>query len=99
MSWIPHINRAIKAGIVVVMASTCLYGRVHPFVYRNLRLAHGTGMIYGTELPSDMLPEVAYIKLGWVLGHTKSHQKAKEMMLTNYFNEISERSNAKSYLY
>lgn len=99
MSWIPYLKKAVDQGIVVVMASTCLYGRIHPFVYRNLRLAHGTGMIYGDELPSDMLPEVAYIKLGWVLGHTKDSQKAKEMMITNVCGEITERSDAESFLY
>lgn len=99
MSWIPYIKKAVDKGIVVVMATTCLYGRIHPFVYRNLRLAHDTGMIYGTDLPSDMLPEVAYIKLGWVLGHTKDAKKAKEMMLNNYCGEISERSLADSFLY
>ncbi len=99
MSWIPYIKKAIKAGIVVVMASTCLYGRIHPFVYRNLRLAHDTGMVYGDELPSDMLPEVAYIKLAWVLGQTKNPEKAKQMMIKNICGEITERSDAESFLY
>ncbi|MBW2970628.1 Glu-tRNA(Gln) amidotransferase subunit GatD [Candidatus Woesearchaeota archaeon] len=99
MSWIPYIKKAVDKGVVVVASTTCLYGRIHPFVYRNLRLAHESGMIYGEELPSDMLPETTYIKLGWVLGHTKDQQKAKEMMLTNYHNEISERSISKSFLY
>lgn len=99
MSWIPYIKKAVDKGLVVVMATTCLYGRIHPFVYRNLRLASDTGMIYGEDLPSDMLPEVAYIKLGWVLGHTKDANKAKEMMLESYCGEISERSFADSFLY
>ncbi|MFH1399716.1 MAG: Glu-tRNA(Gln) amidotransferase subunit GatD [Candidatus Woesearchaeota archaeon] len=99
MSWIPYIKKAVDAGIVVVMASTCLYGRINPFVYRNLRLANATGMLYGDKLGTDMLPEVAYIKLGWVLGHTKNPEKAKEMMLTNYAHEISERSYGNTFLY
>jgi len=46
-----------------------------------------------------MLPETAYIKLGWVLGQTKDTDKAKEMMLTNISGEITERTNDKSFLY
>ncbi|MBS1267205.1 MAG: Glutamyl-tRNA(Gln) amidotransferase subunit D [Candidatus Woesearchaeota archaeon] len=99
MSWIPYIKKAIDKGLVVVMASTTLYGRIHPFVYRNLRLAHDTGMIYGEKLPSDMLPEVAYVKLGWVLGQTKDCEKAKEMMIKNLRGEITKRSDAKSFLF
>lgn len=99
LSWIPHIKSAVESGVVIVASSTCLYGRIHPFVYRNLRLAHEAGMIYGEELPSDMLPETAYVKLGWVLGHTKDPEKAKKMMLQNYCGEIGSRSDAKSFLY
>ncbi len=99
MSWINPIQRAVEEGIVVVMASTCLYGRVNPFVYRNLRLASDTGMIYGKTRPHDMLPEVAYIKLGWVLGHTTDPKKAKQMMVKNYYGEISERSDPDTFLY
>ena len=46
-----------------------------------------------------MLPEVAYIKLGWVLGHTPKPEEIKQMMLTNYAGEITERSDEKSFLY
>ncbi|HJW96627.1 MAG TPA: Glu-tRNA(Gln) amidotransferase GatDE subunit D, partial [archaeon] len=47
----------------------------------------------------DMLPETAYVKLGWVLGHTKSMDKIREMMLTNYAGEITTRSLPETYLY
>ena len=53
----------------------------------------------GVLFLEDMLPETAYVKLGWVLGHTKSAEKAKEMMLTNYAGEISARILAGSFLY
>ncbi|MFH1424065.1 MAG: Glu-tRNA(Gln) amidotransferase GatDE subunit D, partial [archaeon] len=45
----------------------------------------------------DMLPETAYVKLGWVLGH--KGWDAKEMMLKNFAGEIKERSDAESFLY
>jgi glutamyl-tRNA(Gln) amidotransferase subunit D len=46
----------------------------------------------------DMLPEVAYCKLMWVLGKTKEMEKIKEMMLTNYVNEITKVTNPKTFL-
>ncbi|MFH0711202.1 MAG: Glu-tRNA(Gln) amidotransferase subunit GatD [Candidatus Aenigmatarchaeota archaeon] len=94
MSWIPHIKKAVEKGVVVVMTSQTLYGRVHPFVYRNLRLAFEAGAVYG----EDMLPEVAYIKLGHVLGHTKDVEKAKQLMLTNLAGEITKETDTRSFL-
>ena len=93
-SWIPHIKKAVENGVIVVMTSQTLYGRVHPFVYRNLRLVYEAGGIYG----EDMLPEVAYIKLGHVLGHTKDFEKAKKMMLMNLAGEINKETDPRSFL-
>jgi glutamyl-tRNA(Gln) amidotransferase subunit D len=46
----------------------------------------------------NMLPEVAYIKLGWVLAHTTDHDKVREMMLTPINDEITEREPFDGYL-
>ena len=51
-------------------------------------------MIWG----SDMLSETAYVKLGWVLGHTKNMQKIKEEMLTNYAGETTNRIETDTFL-
>jgi glutamyl-tRNA(Gln) amidotransferase subunit D len=45
-----------------------------------------------------MLPETAYVKLGWVLGHTKNLEKVRELMLTNIAGEIAERSEIDAFL-
>jgi glutamyl-tRNA(Gln) amidotransferase subunit D len=45
-----------------------------------------------------MLPEVAYVKLGWVLGHTHEPAKVKEMMLTPIACDITEREPFDGYL-
>lgn len=83
------IKRAIKAGVPIVVASQTLYGRVHKYVYTNLRkLSIELDCVFA----DDMMPEVAYIKLGWVLGHTKDMKEVKEMILTNYAGELTERS-------
>ena len=80
----------------VVIASQTIYGRVHPYVYTNLRkLSVQLNCIFA----EDMLPETAYIKLGWVLPQAKTIDEVKEMMLTNYAGEISERTDEKAFLY
>jgi len=95
-SWIPIIKKSIKDGIPVVVTSQTIYGRVNPNVYTNLRvLYHESKAIPG----EDMLSETAYIKLGWVLGHTKDMDKIREMMLTNVSGEINSRSNPKTFLW
>ena len=85
---ISGVERARDAGVVMAMTTQCLYGRVHPHVYSNLREVSSRGVVYC----EDMLPETAYVKLMWVLGHTKDPQEAREMMLANYVGEITERT-------
>jgi len=45
-----------------------------------------------------MLPEVAYIKLGWALGQTDDLAKVKEIMLTPISGDITEREPYDGYL-
>lgn len=87
-SMLEKIKKAIAKNIPVVITSQCLYGRVHPTIYANLRKLSKIGCIF-TE---DMLPEVAYIKLMYALAHSNSFDEVKEIMLTNLANEISERT-------
>ena len=94
-SWKIAINNAIKSGVVLVSASQTLYGSTHPHVYRAAIEMNEAGVIFA----KDMLPEVAYVKLGWVLGHTKDTKKAREMFLTNCAGEISERLVDETFLY
>jgi glutamyl-tRNA(Gln) amidotransferase subunit D len=94
-SWIPIIRKLIKDGVPVVITTQTIYGRVNTRVYTNLRiLFHDTKAIPA----EDMLPEVAYVKLGWVLGHTKDLERVRELMLTNIAGEISERSGIEAFL-
>jgi glutamyl-tRNA(Gln) amidotransferase subunit D len=94
-SWIPVIKKLAKKGIPVVIATQTIYGRVNTNVYTNLRiLFHEAGAIPA----EDMLPETAYVKLGWVLGHTKKLDKIKELMLTNIAGEITERTEIETFL-
>ncbi|VVB81178.1 Glutamyl-tRNA(Gln) amidotransferase subunit D [uncultured archaeon] len=82
-SLIPALQKAAKK-IPVMICSQTLYGRVHPYVYANLRKL---SMEVGATYLSDMLPEAAYSKLMVAL----KQKDAKEFMLTNIAGEISSR--------
>ena len=85
--WMPSVKKAIDKGIVVGMTSQCLYGRVNPNVYRNLRLLSGEGVVYC----EDMTPETALIKLGWLLGNYKA-EEAEKLLNQNIKGEIKSRT-------
>ncbi len=74
----PAIERAVAAGVHIYMTVQTLWGYVHMFVYDTGRDLMAKGVI-----PlENMLPEVAYIKLGWALGQTNDPEKVKKIMLT-----------------
>ncbi|MBU3896969.1 MAG: Glu-tRNA(Gln) amidotransferase subunit GatD [Nanoarchaeota archaeon] len=87
-SWIPTVKKISKKIPIVIVTQT-LFGRVNSNVYEPLRiLYHQTDAING----NDMLPEVALVKLGHILGHTKKLKEIKKLMTKNLVGEISERS-------
>ncbi|MBL7160471.1 MAG: Glu-tRNA(Gln) amidotransferase subunit GatD [Candidatus Aenigmarchaeota archaeon] len=95
-SWIPGIKKLVKDGIPVVVTSQTVYGRVHPSVYANLR----TLFQEAKAIPGkDMLSETAFVKLGWVLGHTKDLEEVRSWMEKNVAGEITERSLPETFLY
>lgn len=95
-SLLKKFKKLIENGIPVIIATQAIYGRVHPYVYTNLRkLSVELDCIF----VEDMLPEVAYIKLGWVLAHTTELKEIRKMMLTNYAGEINERIGEEGFLY
>ncbi len=92
----PYLKKAKDQGTAVVIASQTLYGRTHPYVYSNLRnLSIKLNCIY----LQDMLPETAYAKLGWVLGHTSDIEEVRKIMLENVAGEINDRHKPESFLY
>lgn len=95
LSLIPEIKKAIKDGIPVVITSQTLYGSTHPFVYTNLRKL---SMKAGAIFVKDMLPEVAYVKLMYILTKTKNMDKIKQLMQQNLHGEISLREIPEDFL-
>ena len=90
----PAIERANKAGVHQYMTVQTIWGYVHMFVYDTGRDMMAKGII-----PADnMLPEVAFIKLGWALGQTHDPEEVKKIMLTPINDEITEREPYNGYL-
>ncbi|MBU5537162.1 MAG: Glu-tRNA(Gln) amidotransferase subunit GatD [Candidatus Aenigmarchaeota archaeon] len=88
-SLLPTLRNLIHSNIPVVIAPQTIFGRLNMNVYEAGRMLNEIGVIGNG---CDWLPEVALVKLMWVLGHTKDMNKIKEMMLTNYAGEISDRN-------
>ncbi len=95
IDWYPSIKGALEEGVPIVFAPQTLYGRLHPLVYEVGRRLWDVGVIYA----GDMLPEVAYVKLSFILGHTRKMERVREMMLTNMVGELSERIETRTFLY
>lgn len=90
----PAIKRAVDKGIPIFMTVQTLWGYVNMFVYDTGRDLMTLGIIP----TQNMLPEVAYIKLGWALGQTSDIEKVKEIMLTPICGDITEREPYNGYL-
>ncbi|MEM4155586.1 MAG: Glu-tRNA(Gln) amidotransferase subunit GatD [Archaeoglobaceae archaeon] len=84
--WIETLKRVCEDS-VVVMSSQCLYGRICDRVYDTGRDLLKAGVIEG----EDMLPEVALIKLMFLLGNYKI-EDAKKLINKNLVGEIELRS-------
>jgi len=90
----PAIERATAKGVHMFMCVQTLWGYAHMFVYDTGRDLMAKGVIPAM----NMLPETAYIKLGWVLGQTTVPEKVREMMLTPINDEITPREPYNGYL-
>ncbi|MGQ9582010.1 MAG: Glu-tRNA(Gln) amidotransferase subunit GatD [Thermoplasmatota archaeon] len=90
----PSIRRAREEGIAMFMTVQTLWGFVQMYVYDTGRDLMDLGIVPA----ANMLPEVAYVKLGWVLGHTQNPEEVKRMMLTPIAGEITEREPFNGYL-
>ncbi|MEA1945557.1 MAG: Glu-tRNA(Gln) amidotransferase subunit GatD [Euryarchaeota archaeon] len=83
--WIPLIGFAASRGIPVVITSQCLHGRICDRVYDTGRDMLKAGVIEA----EDMLPEVALVKLMWLLGQGWEYEEVCAAMKENIAGEIS----------
>jgi glutamyl-tRNA(Gln) amidotransferase subunit D len=82
------IQNANTRGVVVALASQCIWGRVNMHVYNTGRDLLARGVI-----PlEDMLAETGLVKLMWVLAQTKTPEEAKNLLRTNVAGEFSLRT-------
>ncbi|MFQ5605916.1 MAG: Glu-tRNA(Gln) amidotransferase subunit GatD [bacterium] len=90
----PALKRAHDKGVAIYMTVQTLWGYVQMYVYETGREI----MELGVVPTANMLPEVAYVKLGWALGQTDDLDQVKEIMLTPIAGEITEREPYNGYL-
>ena len=82
------IKNAVAKGVIVALASQCIWGRVNMNVYDTGRDLLSCGVV-----PlSDMFPETGLVKLMWVLGQTEDVEEAKELLQINIAGEFSSRT-------
>jgi glutamyl-tRNA(Gln) amidotransferase subunit D len=90
----PALEKARDAGIPMFMTVQTLWGFTQMYVYDTGRDIMERGVI-----PlANMLPEVAYVKLGWALGQTNDLEEIKRIMLTRVSDEITDREPPNGYL-
>ncbi len=90
---LPGVRNVIQRGAHVVMASQCIHGRVNMNVYST-----GRDLLQEGVLPADdMTPEVAYVKMMWLLGHTNDNDKIREMFKKNLRGERGDPTDPLAY--
>ncbi len=82
------VGNAVSQGVLVALASQCIWGRVNMNVYDTGRDLLELGVIP----TDDMFPETALVKLMWTLGQTHDIQEAKKLFKTNIAGELSPRT-------
>jgi glutamyl-tRNA(Gln) amidotransferase subunit D len=85
-SCIESLRRAVEEGVVVVMTTQTIFGRVNMNVYTTGRKLLLSGVLPG----SDMLAETAYVKLSWLLGNFNDLDSVKKLFTKNMVYEINE---------
>jgi glutamyl-tRNA(Gln) amidotransferase subunit D len=91
----PALARANEAGVHLYMTLQTLWGFVQMQVYETGREILELGVV-----PlANMLPEVAWVKLGWSLGvHPDDPDAVRQLMTENIAGEMTEREPHDGYL-
>jgi glutamyl-tRNA(Gln) amidotransferase subunit D len=90
----PALDYAREKGVSVYMTLQTIWGYVNMYVYET-----GRDMMAKGVIPlGNMLPEVAWVKLGWALGQTEDQAEVRKIMLTPVNDEITEKEPYNGYL-
>jgi glutamyl-tRNA(Gln) amidotransferase subunit D len=90
---LPGVQKVLDRGAHVVMASQCIHGRVNMNVYST-----GRDLLQMGVLPADdMLPEVAYVKMMWILGHTQDPAEVRRLFLTDLAGELGAATDVRAF--
>ncbi len=91
----PALERAREAGVQMYMTLQTLWGFVQMHVYETGREILELGVV-----PlANMLPEVAFVKLGWAMGvHPDDFDAVQRLMTTTVAGEMTEREPHDGYL-
>ena len=79
------VKNAVVKGVVVALASQCIWGRVNMNVYDTGRDL----LSFGVVPLDDMFPETGLVKLMWALGQTDDAEEAKKLLKNNIAGEFS----------
>jgi len=88
------LKEMIKKGLIVVMSSQTIYGRLQMNVYTPMRELQEIGVLGHLN---DMTAETTFIKLAWLLSNYKK-EEVKQLITKNLIGEISERVEDKTFL-
>ncbi len=90
-SWhLTWIRSATARGMIVAMTTQCLEGNADPYVYATGRELLRAGVLY----LGDLLPETAYVKLLWALGHSADPKRVEELLRADRVGEFRDRHDA-----
>ena len=89
------IKNAVAKGVLVALASQCIWGKVNMNVYDTGRDL----LSFGVIPMDDMFPETALVKLMWVLGQTDNTQEAVKLLKTNIAGEFSPRTLPQEHIF
>ncbi len=87
------LKRAVDEDIPVVMTVQTIWGYTGMDVYEPGRKMKAIGVIPG----QNMIPEVAFAKLSWILGNYDDPKEIKKLITTNIAGEITAREPMNGY--
>ncbi|MFI5413971.1 MAG: Glu-tRNA(Gln) amidotransferase subunit GatD, partial [Candidatus Lutacidiplasmatales archaeon] len=88
---LPWIRAATERGVVVAMTTQCLEGNVEPYVYSTGRELLRAGVLY----LGDLLPETAYAKMLWALGHAPDAAGVGRLLTQDRAGEYHDRHDSR----